>query len=78
AIRHLARLTSKRLSLDPILQQAQRDPTLRRALYLCVSAQDTYRNIVHGSFRPRLLAGCLGSLAGWLGSRAVSPRSRRR
>ncbi|MEK6717849.1 MAG: hypothetical protein AABZ16_10205, partial [candidate division NC10 bacterium] len=78
AIRHLARITSKRLSLDPILQQARRDPTLRRALYLCVSAQDTYRNIVRGSFRPRLLAGCLGSLARWVGSRALPRRPRLR
>ncbi|MBI3084277.1 MAG: NAD(P)/FAD-dependent oxidoreductase [candidate division NC10 bacterium] len=78
AIRHLARLTSKRLSLDPILQQAHRDPALRRALYLCVSAQDTYRNIVRESFHAGLLAGCLGSLAGWLGSQVLSPRSRRR
>ena len=78
AIRHLARITSKRLSLDPILQQARRDPTLRRALYLCVSAQDTYRNIVRGCIRPGLLAGCFGSLARWVGSRALPRRPRLR
>jgi len=66
AIRFLARLVSKRLSLDPILQQARRDPDLQRALYLCVSAQDTYRNIVHSSLRLRLLTGCIASLAGSL------------
>jgi flavin-dependent dehydrogenase len=76
AIRHLARLTSKRLSLDPILHQARRDPRLRHALYLCVSAQDTYRNIVHASLRPGLLAGCLGSLVVYHGSRALSKRTR--
>ncbi len=76
AIRHLARLTSKRLSLDPILQQARRDPRLQRALYLCVSAQDTYRNIVRSSVRPGLLAGCLGSLVVYYGSRALSRRTR--
>jgi flavin-dependent dehydrogenase len=66
AIRLLARVVSKRLSLDPILQQARRDADLQRALYLCVSAQDTYRNIVHNSLRLRLLAGCISRLAGAL------------
>ncbi len=74
AIRHLARLTSKGLGLDPILQQAKRDPVLRRALYLCVSAQDTYRNIIRGSLRPSVLAGCLGSVARFIRSRALSKR----
>jgi flavin-dependent dehydrogenase len=63
AIRHLARLVSKRLSLDPILQQARRDADLQRALYLCVSAQDTYRNIVRNSLRLRLLGGSIARLA---------------
>ena len=76
AIRFLARLVSKRLSLDPILQQARRDADLQRALYLCVSAQDTYRNIVHKSPRLRLLTGCIARLAGSLPSHMLrrSPR----
>ncbi len=72
-MRALAHLVSKHLSLDPILQRAHLDPTLRQALYLCVSAQDTYRNIVRRILRPGLLLGCLGSMAGFLASR-VSPR----
>ncbi len=76
AIRFLARLVSKGLSLDPILQQARRDPDLRRALYLCVSAQDTYRNIVHSSLRLRLLTGCITRLAGFLSTRILRRPSR--
>jgi flavin-dependent dehydrogenase len=76
AIRFLARLLSKGLSLDPILQQARRDPELQRALYLCVSAQDTYRNIVHNSLRLRLLTGCIGRLVGFLYTQALRPPSR--
>jgi flavin-dependent dehydrogenase len=72
-IRHMARLLSKRLSLDPILQQARRDSQLQRALYLCVSAQDTYRNIVRSSLRPGVLAGCLGSFL-----RSLNPLAARR
>jgi flavin-dependent dehydrogenase len=76
AIRHLARLVSKRLSLDPILQQARRDADLQRALYLCVSAQDTYRNIVHRSLRLRLLGGCIARLAGCLPGQILRRPSR--
>jgi len=76
AIRRLARFTSKRLGLDAILHQARRDPTLFRALYLCVSAQDTYRNIVRSSLRLGLVAGCLGSLLGHLGPRGRPGRTR--
>jgi flavin-dependent dehydrogenase len=76
AIRLLARLLSKGLSLDPILQQARRDPELQRALYLCVSAQDSYRNIVHSSLRLRLLTGCIGRLARFLHTQAFRRPSR--
>ncbi len=76
-MRTLANLVSKHLFLDPILQQAHRDPTLRQALYLCVSAQDTYRNIVGRILRPGLLLGCLGSMAGFLASRAIPRRPSR-
>ncbi len=79
AIRHLARLASKSLGLDPILQQAERDPVLRRALYLCVSAQDTYRNIIRASLRPSVVTGCLGSVARFIGSqrfKRTSPNPR--
>jgi flavin-dependent dehydrogenase len=75
-IRILARLLSKGLGLDPILNQARRDPALQRALYLCVSAQDTYRNIVHTTLRPRLLARCISSLAGSFGTQVLPRRSR--
>lgn len=75
-IRYLARLLSKGLSLDPIIQHARRDPILQRALYLCVSAQDTYVNIVRSTLRPRVLAGCVCSMIRFLGSRALPGRSR--
>jgi hypothetical protein len=63
AIRFMVRLLSKGLSLDPILQHARHDPDLQRALYLCVSAQDSYRNIVRNSLRLPLLTGCIARVA---------------
>ena len=76
AIRQLAHLLSKHLGLDPILQQARRDAALHRALYLCVSGQDTYRNIARASLRPGLVAGCIGSVLRCLGRRGLSGHSR--
>jgi flavin-dependent dehydrogenase len=60
-VRYLVVFLSSTFSLDPIIELAERNTLLRRALFNSVSGHDTYRNIVISCFRPRILLGLLWS-----------------
>jgi len=58
-VRWLVVFLSWTFSLDPIIDVASRDATLRRALFNSVSGHDTYRRIVLSCLKPRILFGIL-------------------
>lgn len=60
--RALALALSKGGALDPLLALARENPAVRRALYLCVSGEDTYRNIARGALRKDVILPGLGAL----------------
>jgi flavin-dependent dehydrogenase len=60
-VRFLVVFLSTSLSLDPIIDYARSDATLRQALFNSVSGRDTYKNIVRSCLRPRILVGIVAS-----------------
>jgi len=60
-VRWLVVTLSTSLTLDPIIDYARRNPTLRQALFNSVSGHDTYKHIVRSCLKPRILLGILGS-----------------
>ena len=61
-VRPIALALSKRFALDPVLALARENAAVRRALYLCVSGEDTYRNIVRGALRRDMILPGLGAM----------------
>ncbi len=67
AARAMAGVMARFSLLDPVLEAARRSPQLSQALFDSVSAQDTYRNIIHrvvGS--PSTLTSLAGESVKWL------------
>jgi flavin-dependent dehydrogenase len=60
-VRWLVVFLSNTFSLDPIIDVARKNATLRRALFDSVSGHDTYRHIVISCLRPRTLLGIVGA-----------------
>ncbi len=60
-VRFLVVFLSGTLSLDPIIEFAERNVKLRKALFNSVSGHDTYHNIVMSCLRPRILFGLFWS-----------------
>lgn len=60
-VRHLVILTAHWGGMDPVLQAAQRDPDLRRALFDAVSAHRYYREVLARMLRPRPMRHLMGA-----------------
>ena len=60
-VRWLVVVLSWTFSLDPIIDLASRNATLRKALFNSVSGRDTYRRIVRSCLKPGILFGILWS-----------------
>jgi flavin-dependent dehydrogenase len=63
-IRRLAIASARYGTLDGVMDLAREEPTLRRALYNCISAHEPYRQIVRETLQPVLtlrLAGTVGA-----------------
>jgi len=74
-IRWLVVFLSWTFSLDPIIDLANRNATLRQALFDSVSGHDTYRHIVRSCLKPGILFGIPWSyLKGFLAIRKRSPK----
>lgn len=74
-VRALVILTERLDLLDPFVEEAERSPALRQALFDCISGRTTYREVVlrgeHLGWLPRALWRCLLHKLG-LGRRARS------
>ncbi len=56
-VRYFTYFASKYLSLDPLIRYAEKNLEFRQALFEAVSGQNTYKNIVLTSLKPRISLG---------------------
>jgi hypothetical protein len=77
-VRKLAIASASYGFLDGVIELAKREPTLRCALFDCVSAREPYKTIARETLKPRLalrLAGTVGaSLFGFTSTRGAASR----
>jgi len=61
-VRALALVLSRGGGLDPLLALARENAAVRRALYLSVSGEETYRNIARGAARAKVILPGIGAM----------------